>query len=233
MSYLWRDVSVRLGRVLVLDRVRATTAGGPGVVAVVGPNGAGKTTLLRTLAGLIPCESGELSVASAPSEIRFVETGRRFPARMKVAEVLDFEAWLLALPLGGIEARRWLTSVGCEALLGRRMGEISAGQTRIVQLASAAMGDPKLVLLDEPFTALDTSARALLRSRIGRMAESCTVVFVTHDLGEVELLAAHVVALRAGRNEFDGPIAAFRAHRFSVPSSESECSVEPRRRTSR
>ncbi len=184
--------------------------------AVLGPNGAGKTTLVEALAGLLPLEEGYVRLGGRtlddpaagvflpPSERRIgvvFQDGVLFP-HMGALENVAFG--LRAAGAARSEARRraaeWLEALGLAGLEHRRPGQLSGGQAQRVALARALITDPALLLLDEPFTALDVGARAGLRQLLaGRLSEFAGPrLLITHDPAEAFLLADHVVIIEKG-----------------------------------
>jgi len=200
-------------------RLEVALAVGPGeVVAVVGPNGSGKSTLLRALAGLEPLASGTLHLdgalleggrpgARTPPEDRrlglVLQEPLLFPhlsARDNVAFPLRAMGW--RRPAARAEADRWLALVGVvPELAARRPRALSGGQQQRVALARALVGDPRLLLLDEPLAAVDVEARAELRALVRERVAAFTGVtlLVTHDPLEALALANRVLVLDAGR----------------------------------
>ena len=174
------------------------------IVAVVGASGAGKSTLLRLLAGLEPPSGGTVVRASGGT------TGFVFqsPTLMPWADALTNVT--LPLDLAGIprpEARQRgsdaLAAVGLGDRLTARPGQLSGGMAMRVSLARALVTDPDLLLLDEPFAALDSITRRTLIEDLHRLwtARHPAMVFVTHDVEEAVYLAARIVVLdsRTGR----------------------------------
>jgi len=202
-----RRLSMRFGNRLVLDDINLTVRQGE-FLCVVGPSGCGKTTLLRLLAGLLRSSSGELLAAGAavagPSRDRamvFQDYGRALlPWRSVWANVaLAYEA------RGGSRAERRERAFALLARMGLAEvgeyfpGQLSGGMQQRVQIARALAQDPRVLLMDEPFGALDAMTRQNLQDEIARLAgeRRITTVFITHDLEEAIYLGDRVVALAA------------------------------------
>jgi len=181
------------------------------LAAVLGPSGCGKTTLLRVVAGFDTADAGEISIGgqvvtgprvSVPPERRRVgvvpQEGALFP-HLSVAGNVAF-----GLPRGRQRAARvaeMLELVGLGGYGNRMAHELSGGQQQRVALARALAPDPALVLLDEPFSALDTGLRAAVREdvRLALRAAGATAVLVTHDQQEALSMADVVAVLTGGR----------------------------------
>ena len=182
--------------------------------ALVGPSGSGKSTLLRLVNRLVAPSRGVVRVRGADvatvnaSELRrsigyAIQSVGLFPHRT-VAQNVATVPRLLRWPRARIQARveALLALVRLEAgLMGRYPAELSGGQAQRVGLARALAADPDILLMDEPFGAVDPIVRRSLRAELRRIhAETGkTVVVVTHDPGEALELATHVVVLRRGR----------------------------------
>jgi molybdate transport system ATP-binding protein len=208
------DVQLRLNAFSLDVRLDA----GPGeLVALLGPNGAGKTTLLRALAGLVPLESGRVSLDSQVLEDP--ARGIRVPAERRSVGVV-FQDYLLFPHLDaldnvafGLQARgrrtaaarslahEWLGRVGLGDRARALPRELSGGQAQRVALARALATDPSLLLLDEPLAALDASVRAEVRRDLRRHLASFAGVrlLITHDPLEAAALADRLVVLEEGR----------------------------------
>jgi tungstate transport system ATP-binding protein len=185
-------------------------------LAVIGPNGAGKSTLLEALALLRRPTAGEIRFAGAPVRWRpaeLVRLRRRmavvFPRPLLLAGTLQDNV-ALGLRLRGVrpaeadaEALRWLDRLGVAHLADRAESAVSVGEAQRASIARALALAPEVLLLDEPFAALDSLARqALLNDLSGLLGDTrCAVALVTHDWREVRRLARRVVAL------FDGQVA--------------------------
>ena len=212
-------VGKQYGRSRALADVDVTFA--RGVTGLLGPNGAGKTTLLRILATVLAPDDGDVRVLGqdpATPEGRLVvrrrlgylpqETG--FPRGFTAFSFVDYLAilkeWAESGPRHG-EVRRVLELVDLTAVATKRVPALSGGQRRRLALATALLGDPDLLVLDEPTTGLDPEQRARLRDLLSRTGETSTVVLSTHQTDDVAALCEHVVVLAEGRVHFDGTVA--------------------------
>jgi sulfonate transport system ATP-binding protein len=189
-----RGVSRRFGKTLALDNVDLDIAPGE-FVALLGRSGSGKSTLLRALAGLDAPTTGTVQV---PNERMVVfQEPRLLPWKTAVQNVA------LGLPSAGAaqQARAALAEVGLEHRLDAFPATLSGGEAQRTALARALVRDPKLLLLDEPFAALD----ALTRMRMHRLIEALwkqhqlSVLLITHDVDEAILLADRAMVIDRGR----------------------------------
>lgn len=177
------------------------------LVALLGPNGSGKSTLMRVLIGQHPAERG---VVASPRDRRSLGVVFQSPA---VDDLLTVEENLrLAGALHGLSrsdaagrAQHLASSLGLVELASRRCGRLSGGQRRRADLARALMGQPTVLVLDEPTTGLDMDARAQFWQVLDevRLAEGVTVLYATH-LGEEAERADRAVLMRAGQVVADG-----------------------------
>ena len=190
---------------------------GPGeLLALVGPSGAGKTSLLRILAGLMRPERGRVVVGQevwcdteqgifVPPQRRHVGLVFQNYALMPHLSALGNVALsLLHLPAEqrARQARHWLDHVGLSAgQQARRPAALSGGQQQRVAVARALAREPRLMLLDEPFSALDTGLRAATRKAVAQLLASAgiTTILVTHDQSEALSFADQVAVMRAGQ----------------------------------
>ncbi|MFC6619122.1 ABC transporter ATP-binding protein [Deinococcus radiophilus] len=181
-------------------------------LCVVGPSGSGKSTLLNLLAGFLRPQTGDIRLDGATVK-------GPHPRLTLVQQEAALFPWLtvggnVSFGLRGLsraeQARRVadaLALVGLPEMAGRRVHELSGGQRQRVSLARALATRPGLLLLDEPFSALDVNTRARLSSELLEIwrAQGITVVFVTHHLEEALELGERVVALRQGEVALDAP----------------------------
>ena len=200
-----RALSIAFGTHLVLDRIDLDVADGE-FLSVVGPSGCGKTTLLRLLAGLLPPTSGQILAAGKPilgpsreRAIVFQDYSRSLlPWRSVWTNVaLAYESQGIARAERRARAYALLERMGLGAVGEYFPGQLSGGMQQRVQIARCLAQEPSVMLMDEPFGALDAMTRQGLQDEIARLAAErrVTVVFITHDLEEAIYLGDRVVAL--------------------------------------
>jgi NitT/TauT family transport system ATP-binding protein len=177
---------------------------------VIGPNGCGKSTLLRLVAGLLPPTEGRVLVGDAPPRAGDGRVGIAFqqPRLVPWRSVLDNVALPMEVAGVGASARREraevaLASVGLAASAGLRPRELSGGMAQRAALARALVDDPPVLLLDEPFSALDALTRETFDAELQRLwlERRRTIVLVTHSVAEAVALADRIVVMtpRPGR----------------------------------
>lgn len=197
--------------------------------ALVGPNGSGKTTVLRLIAGAITPEAGRIEVAGQtlldsevridlPSEARkvgYVPQGFRLFPHLKVVDNVAFG--LAARGVARAPRRRaaeqMLAHLGIAHLGPRAPGALSGGEQQRVALARALVVEPQLLLLDEPLSAMDASARRTLRGLLAQRLRALPgpALVVTHDVRDIRALGATVHVLEGGRIVQRGPLEALEA----------------------
>lgn len=202
--------SFKEGQVHALRDVSFDVADGE-FVSLVGPSGCGKTTLLRVIAGLIGVDEGEVSVGGerprpGPDLAMVFQSARLMPWRTVVRNI-EF-----ALALRGVSrkerrdrAMALLGSVGLRDFAHAYPHELSGGMQQRVGLARALSVDPKVLLMDEPFAALDAMTREVLRRELLQLwsRRRTAVVFVTHDIDEAIFLSQRIVLLRPRPGRID------------------------------
>ena len=203
-------VARRLGGALVLDDVSLEVCGGD-LFGLVGPNGAGKTTLVRIVLGLTQPDAGEVEVRARATG--YLPEERGLYRRQKVRDTLIYLARLKGLDASRAdrEVSRWLERVELTHAAGRRVEELSKGQQQKIQIATAFIGDPELLVLDEPFTGLDPLNSRLVCDLARDAAASGTAVLISaHQLPLVEQICTHVLMLSRGRVVLAGTMADIR-----------------------
>lgn len=201
------EVSIRLGGREILSPTTVSVTKGE-FVCIVGPSGCGKTTLLRAAAGFVQPASGEVrrgaQVVRGPSrEAAFVfqDYGRALlPWRTVSGNVsLALEAANVPRELRAGRIEKVLETVGLSAHADKFPLQLSGGMQQRVQIARCLAQEPTLLMMDEPFGALDAMTRESLQDELSRLvrATGLTVLFVTHDLDEAIYLGDRVIALRS------------------------------------
>ncbi|HYM45603.1 MAG TPA: TOBE-like domain-containing protein [Solirubrobacteraceae bacterium] len=210
-----RNVSKRFGDFVALDDVSIRVNDGA-LTALLGPSGSGKSTLLRIVAGLETPDTGEVAIAEelvtdAPTRTRDVGFVFQHYAPFKHMTVRDNVGFGLRVrrrPKAEIRARvsELLSLVRLEGLAERYPAQLSGGQLQRMALARALAVQPRVLLLDEPFGALDAQVRSELRGWLRRLHDEIhvTTVFVTHDQEEAMALAEQIVVMNKGGIEQAG-----------------------------
>lgn len=186
-------------------------------VSIVGPSGCGKSTLLNLIAGLLPPTSGQVSINGAPVTDVYPDLGFIFQKDALMPWKTVYENIALPLvfrrvPWAEIHARVmvWIERVGLTGFEHHYPHQLSGGMRKRVALAQTLVYDPTIILMDEPFTALDVHTRDLMENELLRLWSELktTIVFVTHDLEEAIALSDEVVVFtaRPGRVKARHPI---------------------------
>jgi ABC-2 type transport system ATP-binding protein len=205
------------GDVLAVDEVSAVALPGQ-VTALLGPNGAGKTTTLRMLLGLVAPDRGTATfdgrrygeLANPVRRVGAVLEASGYHPGRSALDHLRVLATASGLPQDA--PRRALAETGLAEDARRRVGQFSLGMRQRLGLAAAMLGDPAVLVLDEPTNGLDPPGVRWLRGYVRRLAdEGRTVLLSSHALSEVELTADHVLVLAHGRLLRSSTLAALRA----------------------
>ena len=209
-------VSKRFGDFQALDDVSLAIPDGS-LTALIGPSGSGKSTLLRIIAGLEVPDSGTIEIAgddqtwvpTQQREIGFVFQHYAAFKHMTVRDNIAFGLTIRKRPKAEIAARvdELLGIVGLAGYHERYPSQLSGGQRQRMALARALAVEPRVLLLDEPFGALDANVRAELRAWLRRLHDEVhvTTVFVTHDQEEAMEITDSIAVMNAGRIEQAGP----------------------------
>ncbi len=204
------------GRHRALDGMELRTH--TGVTGLLGPNGAGKTTLLRVLATVLPADSGRLRVlghdpydATGRREVRrrlgYLPQDAGFHRGFTAFEAVDYVAVLkehTRTRARHDEVRRVLDLVGLADVAGKKVRALSGGMRQRLGLAQALLGDPELLVLDEPTVGLDPEQRMRFRDLVSDAGRGRTVVLSTHQTEDVAAVCSDVVVVRGGRSVFAG-----------------------------
>ncbi len=203
----------RYGAIAALDGLDCSVPSAA-ITGLLGPNGAGKTTLFRSLLGLTRTNEGRIRILGHDMP------GGLFDVTKKVGAIIEEPGLIRALSgrvnlqvaadqlgFGHERIEDLLSFVDLEADAKRKVDEYSKGMRQRLALAAALLGDPELLLLDEPLDGLDPAGQMAFRARLRNIADSGqTVVVSSHDLADIEALADYVVVLDHGRLVTEGPL---------------------------
>ncbi|ASW10761.1 MULTISPECIES: ABC transporter ATP-binding protein [unclassified Rhizobium] len=200
------NVTMAFGSFVAVQDVNLTVADGE-FVAIVGPTGCGKSTILNAIAGLLKPAKGSVSidgsvVSGVQNNIGYLfQQDALLPWKTAIENV---ELGPMFQGVGAGERReralKWLAKVGLKGFEDRYPHQLSGGQRKRVQMAQALITGPKVILMDEPFSALDIHTRHLMQNELLRLwqEEQRAVVLITHDLEEAIALGDRVVVLASG-----------------------------------
>ena len=182
------------------------------VIGLLGPNGAGKSTLMKIMVGVWDATSGEVQV---PKSIGFLPEQNPLYEDMYVREYLRFFVELRNQSSVPLHATPYtlhqlvddlIERVGLKAEANKRVGQLSKGYRQRVGLAQAMIGNPELLILDEPTTGLDPNQLEDIRALIREMGKERTVILSTHILQEVKQMCTRVIIINHGEIKVDKPI---------------------------
>jgi ABC-2 type transport system ATP-binding protein len=184
------------------------------ITGLLGPNGAGKTTLFRSLLGLTRTDAGSIVVLGQEIPRGLVDVTKKIGAIIEEPGLIraltgrvNLQVAADQLGFGHDRIDEMLEFVGLQADAGRKIDEYSKGMRQRLALGAALIGDPQLLLLDEPLDGLDPAGQMAFRARLREIADSGqTVVISSHDLADIEALADYVVVLNRGKLVTEGPL---------------------------
>jgi zinc transport system ATP-binding protein len=205
-----KDLNVYFGNKKILNNINLSLEG-RGIYSIVGPNGGGKTTLIKTILNLINKESGEIKIFGQSNEKYLKEnyvgylpqnaqSFKKFP--IKIIDIvlmgLIKEKGMIGFSKNKIDkAMRALKIVNIENLYNKLIYQVSGGQRQRAMIARAIVGEPKLLILDEPTTGLDVTSQKNFYEILKRLKEEMgmTIVMVTHDIGFVNSYTDRVICI--------------------------------------
>lgn len=202
-----KNLSKSFGKKTALDNI--SIGFGEGIYGLLGPNGSGKTTLIREITGLYPSKKNTIMFngknASGSKEffssIGYLPQSFGLFKELTVKEILEMFAGLKEIDKSTVdkEIDRVLKIVNLSDEIDKKCSELSGGMVRRLGLAQAFLGDPKIIILDEPTVGLDPEERLRLKGAISRSAKGKTIIISTHIVEDVEALCDKIVIMNAGK----------------------------------
>src|SRR5579871_1348093 len=186
-----------------------------GIYGLLGPNGAGKTSTIRMIMGIIVPDSGQITVFGEPlsrahmDQFGYLPEERGLYKKMKVLDHLVFLAQLKGLSAQEAtkRANAWCERFEFTAWIGKKVEELSKGMQQKVQFIAAVLHDPRLIIMDEPFTGLDPGNAVVLKDVLLEMAKSGkTILLSTHRMDQVERLCQSICLINHGRAVLEGDL---------------------------
>lgn len=186
------------------------------IFGLLGPNGAGKTTLIRMITGIFYPDSGEILIEGKPfnplkdvERIGYMPEERGLYKKMKIGEQALYLAQLKGL--SGSEAtkliKQWFVKLEMQSWWDKKVEDLSKGMSQKLQFVTTVVHNPKLIILDEPFSGLDPVNSNLIKDEIFNLAKNgATIVFSTHRMEQVEEICDHIILVNKGQKILDGTV---------------------------
>lgn len=183
------------------------------IYGLIGPNGSGKTTTMRMITGIFLPDSGNISVLGAKFSSRllgligYLPEERGIYKKMTVHALLRFHAELRGVRAPSLQVDTWLERLGLGQFASAPVETLSKGMTQKVQFIGAAVGEPKLLILDEPFSGLDpVSSQSIRAAILDLRRRGTTIVLSTHDMATAEQMCDRILMMFRGRKVLDGTL---------------------------
>lgn len=204
------------------------------IFGLLGPNGAGKTTLLRMITGIFYPDSGDIQFDGRTFDplndiinIGYMPEERGLYKKMKIGEQALYLARLKGLSKAEAmeKIKFWFKRLEMETWWNKKVEDLSKGMSQKLQFVITVLHEPKLIILDEPFSGLDPVNANLIKEEIYGLAQrGSTVIFSTHRMEQVEEICDHIVLVNLGKKILDGTVAEvkqqFKENKFSIKLSE-------------
>ena len=210
------------------------------IFGLLGPNGAGKTTLLRMITGIFYPDSGSITFDGRPFEpqndiikIGYMPEERGLYKKMKIGEQALYLAQLKGLSRSDAmqKIKFWFKRLEMESWWNKKVEDLSKGMSQKLQFVTTVLQEPKLIILDEPFSGLDPVNANLIKDEIYGLAQrGSTVIFSTHRMEQVEEICDHIVLVNLGKKILDGTVTdvkqQFKENKFSIKLAGIPTGVE-------
>ena len=200
------------------------------IFGLLGPNGAGKTTLLRMITGIFYPDAGEIIFDGKKFDpindvvkIGYMPEERGLYKKMKIGEQAMYLAQLKGLSKSEAleKIRFWFQRLEMQSWWNKKVEDLSKGMSQKLQFVTTVLHEPKLIILDEPFSGLDPLNANLIKDEIYGLAQrGCTIIFSTHRMEQVEEICDHIVLVNLGEKILDGTVQdvkqQFKENKFSI-----------------
>ena len=203
------DLTKRYGKLTALAGLNLTLHDGT-VHGLVGPNGAGKTTMLLIISGLRRKTSGEFTFGVPTNKVMLMPDTPDFFPLLTAREIVDLARYPFRKEVSEESVTEVIELVGLGDSIDRRVGGFSRGMKQRLGLATTLIGEPQLLLLDEPCSALDPIGRREILDVILRLRSKSTVLFSTHLLSDVEAVCDSVTVVDHGKTLYEGTVSGIR-----------------------
>jgi len=204
------------------------------IFGLLGPNGAGKTTLLRMITGIFYADSGHIILDGAPfnpqvdiEKIGYMPEERGMYKKMKIGEQALYLAQLKGMSKSEAteKIKYWFKKFEMESWWNKKVEDLSKGMSQKLQFVITVLHEPKLIILDEPFSGLDPLNANLIKDEIYALAKKgATIIFSTHRMEQVEEICDHIVLVNLGKKILDGTVSSvkrqFKENNFSIEIKE-------------
>ncbi len=187
-----------------------------GIFGLLGPNGAGKTTLLRMITGIFYPDNGEIILNGKKFDplndalhIGYMPEDRGLYKKMKIGEQALYLARLKGMSRSDAMAniKKWFVKLEMETWWNKKVEDLSKGMSQKLQFVTTVLHEPKLIILDEPFSGLDPVNANLIKDEIFNLAKNgSTIIFSTHRMEQVEEICDHIVLVNKGKKILDGTV---------------------------
>jgi ABC-2 type transport system ATP-binding protein len=211
------DVTKVFRSVIAVDSLSLAVPEGS-VYGFIGPNGSGKSTTMRMIANILYPDSGSIRVfgkerdGTRSSAIGYLPEERGLYRKMRVRALLEFHGELRGGRNVTGEVDAWLERLGLAHCAESKVETLSKGMSQKIQFIATVVPEPKLLILDEPFSGLDPVSADTIRGAILEMRKrGCTVILSTHDMGTAENLCDAIFMIFRGRKVLDGPLTAIQS----------------------
>lgn len=186
------------------------------IFGLLGPNGAGKTTLIRMITGIFFPDEGEIIFNGKKFDpindvvyIGYMPEERGLYKKMKIGEQAMYLAQLKGLPQKEAMAKvkEWFIKFEMQSWWGKKVEDLSKGMGQKLQFVTTVLHEPKLIILDEPFSGLDPVNSNLIKDEIYKLAKKgCSIIFSTHRMEQVEEICDHIILMNKGKKILDGTV---------------------------